>query len=927
MVQVIDLSMRLLQYAGQAGGLQRTIQEIEALKTEMDETKAHLRSLASTAQGTDIEQILNQFSGHCEDVSEGMKRLQMLDYSERASFALLIRDKISPLRRQLPSLALREWQELETKVSVHGLYNVTNLISPASGCKLPFGSMLIHLLTSNIPESSRERCEIDLKCGILEEIYSGATPVSPPISLPDAARERAAKQNFLHRLLYQGMTDRNDEISEAHGTTFSWILEPSVDTRGDGASFRYWLSDLDSRPIFWISGKPGSGKSTLMKFIYKSVSRVNSHSLRGGEDSTGTSPQLESQWGGDLRVYVASFFFKSTGATIQRSFVGLLRSLLLQILRQDPEIIPSVAPYRWEALLLFGQDPKPFDILELQEMLISALHRRHAPRTFLFIDGLDECENQERSEMLKFLHKIADGPGVKICISSRPLPGLKTRIGSAPIITLEYCTEKDMKDFVTSKMEGQSAISGIVKEKLVHELTVKASGCFLWLVLVVKLLEKNLADRMILEDLLNFINELPEDLEGLFQALLEDLKVSQPFVASIVLFVGFSSEPISLLRLSFMDMDSPSFALQQRISSLSQESLNHRVQSSIERIVLKSNGFLETSFPDGYYVSRRIDTNVSVNLTHETVKRFLDTETALNTPRLGDGSGYDTAALYCAASLSLLKISRIGDLTATSVSTEVVRCVYMAMFTSPENENTVIRILDEVECTCYALLDSAVSSAPWMDMGRGMVKFHSPFADQFDFAKSILLRLVDRLVTRGGKRGRLSARLQERIMSLGSNYVFNRPRETTKNVDEWPEYLSDFNEVYTSTKRAFIPEGLSIHGAAGPATTRIESNQLEDESHNISREQLKEISPMKNTPTQFKKNPQSIIVPNSRMDTFGADSTELSDGSSDKSWDSSSSANQPVGENHPLAAFTAEAIQAVFQGYVEYRRQHPDEAH
>jgi predicted ATPase len=62
------------------------------------------------------------------------------------------------------------------------------------------------------------------------------------------------------------MNDRKESISTAHNKTLHWPLEPP---RGEFPwdDLSKWLQ-FDSG-IYWISGKAGSGKSTLMKHIYR----------------------------------------------------------------------------------------------------------------------------------------------------------------------------------------------------------------------------------------------------------------------------------------------------------------------------------------------------------------------------------------------------------------------------------------------------------------------------------------------------------------------------------------------------------------------------------------------------------------------------------------------------------------------------------
>ncbi|KAK0613711.1 hypothetical protein B0T14DRAFT_461687 [Immersiella caudata] len=116
---------------------------------------------------------------------------------------------------------------------------------------------------------------------------------------------------------------REDQIEKNYEGTFSWVYDD--DTTG----FRQWL--LGGRGIYWIRGKPGSGKSTLMKYIY--------HNER--------TAQLLHEWGppgSRAEQMQLGFFFHHRGSEVQRSFSGLLRSIITQIFEQKPQLLSCLGP-------------------------------------------------------------------------------------------------------------------------------------------------------------------------------------------------------------------------------------------------------------------------------------------------------------------------------------------------------------------------------------------------------------------------------------------------------------------------------------------------------------------------------------------------------------------------------------------------------
>jgi len=78
----------------------------------------------------------------------------------------------------------------------------------------------------------------------------------------------STENKILKSLYYQTLRIRHDRIPSAYAKTFDWIFEDQlykVDGIAMNISFKKWLGSQNG--IYWISGKPGSGKSTLMKYI------------------------------------------------------------------------------------------------------------------------------------------------------------------------------------------------------------------------------------------------------------------------------------------------------------------------------------------------------------------------------------------------------------------------------------------------------------------------------------------------------------------------------------------------------------------------------------------------------------------------------------------------------------------------------------
>lgn len=67
-----------------------------------------------------------------------------------------------------------------------------------------------------------------------------------------------------------------------------------------------------------------------------------------------------------------------------------------------------------------------------------------------------------------------------------------------------------------------------------------------------------------------------------------------------------------------------------------------------------------------------------------------------------------------------------------------------------------------------------------------------------------------------------------------------------------------------------------------------------------------------------------IVQPHPTRDLFREDERDPNDDNDNISWESLSSADLSLDESHPLVAFKAELIQAVFEGFIKYRQKCTD---
>lgn len=329
---------------------------------------------------------------------------------------------------------------------------------------------------------------------------------------PTRDLDDSIQQALLKSLLYENLNYREEAISDVHAKTFEWIFhEPQLNEEGYPAwsSFSNWLEN-DSTDIYWITGKPGAGKSTLIKFILEHCRTV----------------QCLRKWASSSPPIVLGYYFWAAGSDLQKSHEGLLRALLWKALRTRPDLIPKVLLARWTMMKLHGQDvnlPK-WSVNELRKAFRQlATEITKKDKLALIIDGLDEFSSDHRS-LVQLIKDLSTLPHVKICVSSRPWNIFRDEFSCNPSLSVENLTRGDIQLYVEDHFSGSKAFHELhalqpETTKIVKDIVDKARGVFLWVKIVVTALLEGLSDGDTLPDLQETIDELPEDLSQLFQAI------------------------------------------------------------------------------------------------------------------------------------------------------------------------------------------------------------------------------------------------------------------------------------------------------------------------------------------------------------------------------------------------------------------------
>ena len=321
----------------------------------------------------------------------------------------------------------------------------------------------------------------------------------------------------------------------AHQKTFQWIFEPDgpdMSTRR-WDNFVQWLEQGDG--LYWISGKAGSGKSTLMSYIYQNEQ----------------TSRLLRTWSGAKEIFVPCFFFWNAGATLQKSSEGLLRSVLYQLLQKYPILTPS--SFGDQSFVEAAQDGHNFQpIAAWTEHRLRTTFRfvmlqaQEYCRICFLIDGLDETSD-EPDAVIGVVKDLLSADA-KVCLSSRRDRPYIDAFDSSSKLRLQDLTEPDIRKYVWDKLH-----TCLLKEsanehsRLLDSIVSKAQGVFLWVRLVVGTLIRGLQMDDSLEQLQVRVDSTPSEIEALYAKMFSKIEVFHRAEAVLLFQLALMNRNQSLL--------------------------------------------------------------------------------------------------------------------------------------------------------------------------------------------------------------------------------------------------------------------------------------------------------------------------------------------------------------------------------------------
>ncbi|KAK8078758.1 hypothetical protein PG994_002565 [Apiospora phragmitis] len=255
----------------------------------------------------------------------------------------------------------------------------------------------------------------------------------------------------------------------------------------------------NTQPILWIKGAPGEGKTTAIRNVLQKLS-------------------AEEQFN---HIRLASFFFNSQAQNqLLRSPLGLLRSLLCQLLPQDRRAMAKAI--KWHRWRLADNQHKSvvWNQIQLAQM-IKGLFADGSQQTIILIDAMDECGSEDNNLwLINFFHDLIlkDSVRLRLCLTTRHLSALTLQGCSYIVAELE--NGSDIRQYLDKKLQRYQR-RGEDEFKVIKEDSQELSfGIFLWVVLATDCLVKDIVKgKRGIFHLKRLLKNVPNYLSSLYDSL------------------------------------------------------------------------------------------------------------------------------------------------------------------------------------------------------------------------------------------------------------------------------------------------------------------------------------------------------------------------------------------------------------------------
>ncbi|KAI1763862.1 hypothetical protein GGR53DRAFT_346380 [Hypoxylon sp. FL1150] len=320
------------------------------------------------------------------------------------------------------------------------------------------------------------------------------------------------RQKLIDSMTFAQINARHTQI---RNTRFEWLSETG--------EYVNWLT-TDRHRLWVIKGESGTGKSTVMKSAFDRTKEKKE--VLSAFDRTKEKKE----------VLTIGYFINRTGDYLEKSIVGMCRSLLTQILRDDSSL---QFLDRFESAE--QESHGVWTAHTLKTLLTEAIQNLWSRSIICFVDGLDEFEEDEARDMIAFFELICDiASDFRICVSGRHSWPIVGQRWSTLILENQHGHDVDISIYLQWKLSVGSDVMGKTIRVVLQE---KAQKIFLWAVLMVNVLNRE-RGRVGIDELPAIIHDCPQGTYALLRDTLTRGNENMEELLLCIQWILFSRQPL-----------------------------------------------------------------------------------------------------------------------------------------------------------------------------------------------------------------------------------------------------------------------------------------------------------------------------------------------------------------------------------------------
>jgi hypothetical protein len=279
--------------------------------------------------------------------------------------------------------------------------------------------------------------------------------------------------------------DLKKHLDEYMDGSCSWLHE--------SPQFLSWVSvDTSPQPIVLaIEGRPGSGKSTVAAYIVNNLRREKQNVI---------------------------FFFIKANHAEKESIVGLLRTIISQLLRIDHHSYDIIEPYYQESGRAIADS-----LIELQRGVLSIMKKFSRGPLFLVLDAIDE--SSDKRETLDWLSSIGSfSSDLRILFTTRPPSTFSLNsVASYSVLTLDNIEKVSIDRYIKERVERNPILrNSKLGQEVATSVSKAANGLWLYARLMMDDIDRSPSDGQVLKQM----NTLPRGFTELYTRILKTNETS-----------------------------------------------------------------------------------------------------------------------------------------------------------------------------------------------------------------------------------------------------------------------------------------------------------------------------------------------------------------------------------------------------------------